>query len=156
MTCEICRERKRIKKMLEIDCEDVTNSQTGWNEREYRKTEYIKKLKEICPKCYEGVDGHNILSSSVTTPINVPMKHKHRCSCGWESEEFDGRFVESDLTDWGRYVFKPRKWGGVTLVFKKEDKYGNFLIPLDPTKEKLHNQEGEDDGISDTWGKVRD
>ena len=147
MDCKICSERKRIKKMLETDCDDVTNTQTGWNEREYRRSEYIKKLKEFCPKCFRGVDAPNILSGLITTHINVQMKHKHRCNCGWESEEFDGRFVESDLTDWGRIVFRPIKHGGVTLFFKKEDKYGNFLIPLDPTKEKLLNQEGEDDDI---------
>lgn len=53
MNCKICSNRRKIKKMLDTDCDDVTNSQTGWNERENQRPNYVKKLKEYCPKCKE-------------------------------------------------------------------------------------------------------
>lgn len=118
MKCKICSKRREKKKILEINYEDYTNSTTGFNERENQRPNYIKKLEEYCLNCHKGLNKHNILGS-----LSSPLGHKHRCSCGWESEEFNGNYTEHDLMDKGNYETRERKReAGVTIVFVKTKK----------------------------------
>ena len=106
MKCEICKARKNLTIRL-----DKIGKTKGVYERERVRTNVIhvsdprvviqkgltEKLedKEICPKCKSSLMD---IAIKYDWEQKKWIAHKHVCSerhkCGWESQEFDGDFVE--------------------------------------------------------------
>jgi len=105
--CEICNKRKkvidRLNKLNEFEREAKrTNKIKGFFDKCKNPLEVTEKgltettyEKEKCPKCKSSLMDAGV---EFDWKNNRWKSHKHICSeryrCGWESDEFEGGFIE--------------------------------------------------------------